>query len=81
MIPCSSNFLKINLATITKLQYNNTDMSTIGDIGNYYGGLSVKTKDGKFFWGIEDHNGTDWQEIPESLYLALMKYETERQTP
>jgi len=55
-----------------------TNKQIIGDIGNYYGGLLVMSEDGKFFWGIEDHNGTDWKEIPEELYLALLKYENER---
>ena len=47
----------------------------IGDIGNYYGGLSVKNDaDGKFWWGIENYNGTGWSQIPESLYNELIKY-------
>jgi hypothetical protein len=49
----------------------------IGSIRNYYGGLSVKSKDGKFFWSIEDHNGEDWQEIPERLYVELVRFENE----
>lgn len=48
---------------------------SIGDIGNTYGGLSVKTEQGKFYWSIEDYDGHDWDEIPESLYLALVEYE------
>ena len=54
---------------------------SIGDIGNYYGGLSVKTEDGKHYWSIENYDGQDWQEIPESLYRTLVEYESARQSP
>ena len=48
----------------------------IGGIGNYYGGLCVATDDdGKFYWSIENYDGNDWQEIPESLYNELVKYD------
>lgn len=50
----------------------------IGTIGNYYGGLSVKEEDGKYYWSIENYANTYWKEIPESLYKALIEYETER---
>ena len=53
----------------------------IGYIGNYYGGLSVKTEDGKHYWSIENYDGQIWEEIPESLYRALVEYETARQSP
>ena len=53
---------------------------SIGDIGNYYGGLSVKTEDGKHYWSIENYDGQNWEEIPESLYRALVKYEIARQS-
>ena len=55
--------------------------TSIGDIGNYYGGLSVKIEDGKHYWSIENYDGQDWREIPESLYRALVEYETARQSP
>jgi hypothetical protein len=50
----------------------------IGDIGNYYGGLVVKTENGKFFWSITDWNGDRWKEIPENLFSALIEYEKSR---
>ena len=50
----------------------------IGEIGNYYGGLGVKQEDGKFFWSIENYSGDHWDEIPQQLYDALIKYEDER---
>jgi hypothetical protein len=48
----------------------------IGDIGNYYGGLCIK-ECGKFYWGIENYDGTQYKEIPEFLYDALLRYQTE----
>jgi len=50
----------------------------VGNIGNFYGGLSVKKDGDKFYWGIEDHSGTEWQEIPESLYNELVKFGCDR---
>jgi hypothetical protein len=51
---------------------------SIGDIGNYYGRLEVKESEGKYYWDIEDWDGHEWEEIPKSLYDALMAYEDER---
>lgn len=50
----------------------------IGDIGNYYGCLEVTTMGKQYFWCIENWDGKSWEEIPEYLYDALVKYETER---
>ncbi|MCP4370549.1 MAG: hypothetical protein GY797_20915 [Deltaproteobacteria bacterium] len=50
----------------------------VGEIGNYYGGLSIKEVNGHFFWSIENYNGDDWKEIPRYLYIAIRKYEQER---
>ena len=47
----------------------------IGQIGNYYGGLFVKTENGKFYWSIENYNGHHWEEIPISLFDALNTFE------
>ena len=47
----------------------------IGDIDNYYGGLSVSSADNKFYWSIENWDGYYWKEIPEELYMALLKYQ------
>jgi hypothetical protein len=55
-----------------------SDEIRISDIRNYYGQLKIKSKDGSFFWGIEDWSGgPDWEEIPEYLYNALRKHEQE----
>lgn len=52
-------------------------MREIGDIGNYYGSLNIKEEDGAYFWSIENYDGHHWQEITESLYLALIAFEDE----
>lgn len=52
-----------------------SDEIGIGSIGNFYGGLVVKVVDNKFYWGIEEYNDVDWQEIPKSLYDELIKFE------
>ena len=47
----------------------------VGQIHNYYGGLSIRSDDdGKFYWSIEDHNSQSWEEISESLYRELEKH-------
>ena len=46
----------------------------VGGIGNYYGGLRVKESIGKFMWSIENYDGDHWEEIPESLYIELIKF-------
>ena len=51
----------------------------IGSIGNYYGRLSVKKEDRKFFWSIENWDGHDWEQIPKSLYEELLKFEESNQ--
>ena len=48
-------------------------MMRIGQIGNYYGGIYIKTEDGKFYWGIQDYGVMDWEEITEALYNELSK--------
>lgn len=53
----------------------------IGGIGNYYGGLSVKEEDGKYFWSIENYDGHDWEEIPKSLYDELVRYDESLNPP
>lgn len=58
---------------------NTPNEISIGDISNYYGGLSVKTDGGKHYWSIDDYNGNEWKEIPENLYRVLVQYEKARQ--
>lgn len=49
----------------------------IGDINNYYGGVRVKTENEKFYWGIENYDGTTYKEIPGYLYSALIKFDNQ----
>jgi len=51
----------------------------IGKITGYYGGLHVDQEGSKFYWAIENHTITKWEEIPGYLYDALIKYENERE--
>lgn len=53
----------------------------IGTIGNYYGGLAVKEENDKYYWGIEDWDGTYFEEIPEYLYDALLQYQKGLDSP
>lgn len=48
----------------------------VGACRNYYGGLSVKEEDGKFFWSIENYNGFSWHEISEKLFKLLIEEES-----
>ena len=48
----------------------------VGACSNYYGGLSVKEEDGKFFWSIENYNGFRWHEISEKLFKLLIEEES-----
>ncbi len=51
------------------------DVKRVGNIGNYYGGLEVKEEDGKFYWSIENWDGSEWEEITETLYRALLAHD------
>ena len=50
-------------------------INEVGNIGNYYGGLSVKADNGQYFWSIADYDGEVWQEITKALYDALIEFE------
>jgi hypothetical protein len=55
---------------------------TIGDIINWDQELFVKQEGDRFYWNIltYDSTGVDfWEEIPEYLFLALNRFEDERQ--
>lgn len=49
----------------------------IGTISNYYGGLIIKKEINKYYWAIENWDGTNFQEIPKYLYKVLIKYNKE----
>lgn len=47
---------------------------SIGEIGNYYGGLQVVKSGKRYFWTIEDYKDSYEEEIPKSLYDELTKF-------
>ena len=51
----------------------------IGEIGNAYGDLQVKEDAGKYYWGIENWNGMDWEEIPRKLYRQLIIFQNSKE--
>ena len=46
-------------------------------IGNDYGCLQIRSYFDRYYWGMEGQYGTNWEKIPEYLYLALEKYADE----
>lgn len=55
----------------------------IGKVGNYYGGLFIMKKDGKYYWVVENYdtdfdNLEHWDECDKKLYDALVSYENRR---
>ena len=61
--------------------FNDVEGVSIGDgeLENCYGGLKVREDGGKFLWALENYTDKEWHEIPRYLYVALRKYEQERQ--
>lgn len=49
----------------------------IGLIGNYYGGLKLRRDNGISYWSITDYDGDNWDQIPDYLAEALLKYRSE----
>lgn len=49
---------------------------TFDSLRNFYAidGLTLKSEAGKFWWSIANHNGHDWEEIPESLFNELLAF-------
>lgn len=50
----------------------------VGIIGNLYGDLNIKVENGTPYWCIDCVNGYDWEQIPEYLYEALIKFNKEK---
>jgi len=48
-----------------------TECLEVKGIGNYYGGIEICVYQGKYYWGMQDYNATDWEEIDEEFYLTL----------
>ena len=49
----------------------------IGNIGNYYGGLAIKKENDKYYWTITGYEGDEYEEIPQYLFDALIKFKNE----
>ncbi len=47
----------------------------IGNIGNYNGGVVIKSEEGKYFWGIEDLHETVFKEISGELFYAMIRHQ------
>lgn len=63
---------------LTQISKMEPIITEIDSIGNYYGCLSVKKENGRFFWGIENYHGTNWEEIPESLYIEILSFKNSK---
>lgn len=48
----------------------------VGDIGNYYGCLSVAKIEDSYYWDIENYDGFNPEEITKDLYDALIAFKT-----
>jgi len=46
----------------------------VGEIGNYYGSLTIKVESSIPYWSIENWDGHHWQQIPDYLYFALVRF-------
>jgi hypothetical protein len=51
--------------------------TSIGDISNYYGSLVLTVKAGQASWSITDWDGDNWNDIPDYLARALLRYNRE----
>lgn len=48
----------------------------VEEISSFYGCLTLKEEENKYFWGIPNHFDILYKEIPESLYLEICKHIT-----
>ena len=71
--PTTEEILKVKDAISNLWQSNQTE---IGEVGNYYGGLSVVENNGAYFWAIENYDGWMPEEITKELYYALITFNT-----
>ena len=61
------------------------NFKSIGEIGNYYGGLFIMEHEGRYYWLIDDHDTDfedldEWEEIDKKLYDSLLSYEKARRS-
>ncbi len=43
-------------------------------VGNYYGNLAVRMKDGATEWSVENYDGYDWRPCPQEVYDVIVKH-------
>ena len=57
-----------------------SDYRQIGEIRNLYGSLHIDSNENGRFWGIGNHLElvSEWQEIPDYLYDALVRFQNEQ---
>lgn len=55
----------------------NGEILSVPDVGNYYGGLSVRKVNDLYEWSIRDWDGDNWSSIPDYLAEALIKFSNE----
>ena len=60
--------------TIKHQELGTEEGMPVGDVGNYYGRLHIRTHEGLFEWAIENWDGFDWKRCPRSLFLALLAH-------
>lgn len=46
----------------------------VKEIGNFYGCLTLKVENDKYFWGIPNHSRISYKEIPKSLYMEIKNH-------
>lgn len=51
----------------------------IGMVENYYSGISIFERHGKYFWVMDDPNRIVEEEITEDLFKALNQFEDARE--
>jgi len=50
-------------------------MIQFDECANYRGALQAKSEGGKFFWRVDcDFDEEAWHEIPEYLWIALLRF-------
>lgn len=78
--PCAVQLFSHFEGSMTYLNVKYEYEIYVTEIENYYGYLTLKLKDGKFFYGIEsdDNFVRNYIEIPKQLFIELLKRADEK---